>query len=140
MNVSGADLALPDMVSSGVGYALNAAAFNNDAANIGEQMAGKLCGRDGALQECRQIISQSPLEPRARPCYTGPYVVAKLSYEDLLGFLLAERHKRSSCTFAKDEFVRRMRLPSEMLNDGCHLMTAPLKPQTLSCGDASGVS
>jgi hypothetical protein len=36
VNVWGADLALPDMVSSGVGYALNAAAFNNDAANIGE--------------------------------------------------------------------------------------------------------
>ena len=35
-------MALSDTVSSGVGYALNAAAFNNDAANIGDEMAGKL--------------------------------------------------------------------------------------------------
>jgi len=34
-----------------VSYALNGAAFNKDAANIGNQMAAKLCGGDGELQD-----------------------------------------------------------------------------------------
>jgi hypothetical protein len=47
----------------------------------------------------------------------------------MLVFLLVERHTWSSCTFANGDFVRCMWLPSEMPNDGCHLMTTPLQPR-----------
>ena len=50
VGVGGTDLALLNTVSSDAGYAFSAAAFNNDAANIGDQVTAKLCERDGGLR------------------------------------------------------------------------------------------
>lgn len=50
VDVEGTDLALLNTVSSDAGYAFSAVAFNNDAANIGDQMTAKLRGKDGGLR------------------------------------------------------------------------------------------
>jgi hypothetical protein len=100
MGVAGADLNLMTSVSSGLGYNFSAEFFDNDAANIGAEIAPKVCHVEQEAKpytECRQVTTSSGLAMRQRPCSSSPSIGVTIPKCERFEYLASNAPQVSEC-------------------------------------------
>jgi hypothetical protein len=105
MGVAKADLRLMAVLSSGPGYNFSAEKFNNDAANIGAEMAPQACHVEQEAKpytECRQVTTASWLAMRQRPCSSSPSLGVTIPKCERFEYLASNAPQVSECAGAGD--------------------------------------